>query len=391
MPKKVLFISHEADRSGAPIVLLRLLRWLKSHSGLQARVLLQRGGELRAEFEAVAPTLLATDSAGPGPAARFLSRLPLAGRLARHDVFKPLRERLGAEGIGLVYSNTVDNGSLSPLIEALNCPVVTHVHELDFIIRSYVGLGEFEKVRRHTTHYVAGSNVVADNLVNSHGIPRDAITVVREFVDCSAVDPEGHNADRALVRERLGVRPDTVVVLALASMEWRKGPDLFVQVARRLHKRRGLDGVAFVWVGGKESEPPLHECRHDLGRLGLDRYVHLLGPVPDPVPYFAASDVFLLTSREDPYPLVMLDAALFGNPVVCFASSGGGPEFVGDDSGVVVPYLDVEAMADAVGALVDDADLRRRLGRAGGQKVRAGNDVSVAGPQILSVIERFAR
>jgi glycosyltransferase involved in cell wall biosynthesis len=85
----------------------------------------------------------------------------------------------------------------------------------------------------------------------------------------------------------------------------------------------------------------------------------------------------------------MLEAALLGNPVVCFASAGGAPEFVGDDSGVIVPYLDVEAMADAVSALVNNADLRHRLGSAGAQKVRAAHDVHVAGPKLLRVIERL--
>jgi glycosyltransferase involved in cell wall biosynthesis len=366
------------------------VRWLKCHSDLQARFLLQRGGELQGEFGALAPTLLATDYLQPRLSSRILAKLPLVRRLAGHDPFKRLKKQLLTENIGLVYSNTVANGRLAPVIEALKCPVLTHVHELDFIIRRFVGLDKFNMVRRHTSHYVAAANVVADNLVNSHGIPRDAITVVHEFLDCSASEPAAYLADRAQVRERLGIGPNTTLVMGSGSMEWRKGPDLFLQVARLLHKR-GPGGIAFVWVGGTERELALHECRHDLVRMGPGPRVHLVASVTNPFPYFAASDVFALTSREDPYPLVMLEAALFGNPVVCFASSGGGEEFVGNERGLIVPYLDVEAMADAVSTLINDADLRRRLGKAGAQKVRAQHDVNRAGPQLLSVIERFAR
>ena len=81
---------------------------------------------------------------------------------------------------------------------------------------------------------------------------------------------------------------------------------------------------------------------------GLAAHVTFLGPKPNPRDWFRAGDVFLLPSREDPFPLVCLEAAEAGMPVVCFAEAGGMPDFVEDDAGFVVPYLDVEAMAEAV-------------------------------------------
>jgi glycosyltransferase involved in cell wall biosynthesis len=101
-------------------------------------------------------------------------------------------------------------------------------------------------------------------------------------------------------RDRLRVGPNTILVTGSGSTEWRKGPDLFIQVAHLLRKRRGFDGIAFVWVGGNETEVRLHECRHDVNQLDLAESVHLLESMPNPFPYFAASDVFVLTSREDP-------------------------------------------------------------------------------------------
>jgi glycosyltransferase involved in cell wall biosynthesis len=99
--------------------------------------------------------------------------------------------------------------------------------------------------------------------------------------------------------------------------------------------------------------------------------------------------VFALVSREDPFPLVMLEAAFAGKPVVCFEGAGGAPEFVEPDAGFVVPYLDVGAMADRVAQLLRSEDLRLQLGQRGHDKVRRQHDVEIAGPQILGVIERF--
>jgi glycosyltransferase involved in cell wall biosynthesis len=102
----------------------------------------------------------------------------------------------------------------------------------------------------------------------------------------------------------------------------------------------------------------------------------------------AAADVFALTSREDPYPLVCLEAAALGKPIVCFAGAGGAPEFVEQDCGFVVPYFDVTAMAGRIASLLESADCRIKMGAAARRKVAERHDISVAAPRILEIIER---
>jgi glycosyltransferase involved in cell wall biosynthesis len=69
--------------------------------------------------------------------------------------------------------------------------------------------------------------------------------------------------------------------------------------------------------------------------------------------------------------------------------AGGAREFVDDDAGCVVPYLDVNAMADAVIKLLHSSELRHRLGEQAQHKVQARHDITVAAPKILETIERF--
>src|SRR2546425_8840604 len=99
----------------------------------------------------------------------------------------------------------------------------------------------------------------------------------------------------------------------------------------------------------------------------------------------AAADVFVLTSREDPYPLVCLEAAALEKPIVCFANAGGASEFVEKDCGFVVPYLDMLAMADRIVSLIDSADRRRTMGTAARRKVKERHDVSRAAPHIADI------
>ena len=118
---------------------------------------------------------------------------------------------------------------------------------------------------------------------------------------------------------------------------WRKGKDLFVQLASHVHQKLETDTVHFLWVGGRIDNEEYYEIAHDIKMAGLEHYVHFCGEVSNPLDYFAASDLFALVSREDPYPLVCLEAAILGKPILCFDNAGGMPEFVENDAGFVVP------------------------------------------------------
>jgi glycosyltransferase involved in cell wall biosynthesis len=99
-------------------------------------------------------------------------------------------------------------------------------------------------------------------------------------------------------------------------------------------------------------------------------------------------DALALTSREDPFPLVMLEAAAHGVPTVCFADSGGGVEFVGSDAGLVAPYLDVAGFAEGILKLHERPVLREALGEAAARRVRARFSTSSQAPKLLASISR---
>ena len=81
--------------------------------------------------------------------------------------------------------------------------------------------------------------------------------------------------------------------------------------------------VYFLWVGGDMTNLHSAQILHDAAKLRLGDYFKVLGTVPNPLDFFAAFDVFVLLSREDPFPLVCLEAASLGKPFVCFDNAGG--------------------------------------------------------------------
>jgi len=141
-------------------------------------------------------------------------------------------------------------------------------------------------------------------------------------------------------------------------------------------------------VCGGNGDTEAFQFQHDLAALGLGSVCRQVAATADVYRYYCAMDVFALTSREDPFPLVMLEAGLHGVPTVCFAGSGGGPEFVAGGAGLAVPYLDLDAFAAAIACLEGNAPWRASVGEAARQKVLAHHGIDTQGPKLLQSIER---
>ncbi len=381
LPQTVLFLSHDASRTGAPIFLLRLLQWLRDHRQISFRTLVVSPGELLPEFEATGPTDVLERRSR-------LQRVCHRLNLPFYDDsihLRSLQESLSDSNIGLIYANTSATGKALDYLSFLGCPVICHVHELEQAIRQCDRDNNLNLVKRYATSYIAVSQAVRSNLLAKHGIAGDKVEVVHGFIPAQQCVPGEADESRAAVRRQLKIPKNARLACACGSIEPRKGPDLFLQVAGDLAKARGDLSAHFVWIGGDKEQ--VRTMRRQARELRCEDNVHFIGSRPDVRPYYDASDVFLLTSREDPFPLVMLEAALRGKPVVCFDNSGGAPEFVQHDAGFVVPGFAVDEMAGRLALLFGSEELRRSMGEAGRQRVLRHHDINTSAPRIVAMIQ----
>ena len=373
----LLFISHEASRTGAPLLLLHLLRWIRRHTPWEIEILLGDGGELVGEFEALAPVSLLP------PWSSALRPRAIRERLAHRRVVS----RLKARPWSLVYSNTATNGEILRIFGGRQ-PVISHIHELATTIRQ-LGTDNFADVCRHTTRFIACAEVVKRDLIDHWPIEPTSVDVVHGFVDMPPLTADDAERARRRVRNELGIPQDAFVVGACGVVAWRKAPDVFVALANRVNAQSSQAPVHFVWMGAFADTITEQQVNHDLCGLGLKGHVHFIGARTNARPYFHAFDVFAMVSREDPFPLVCLEAASVGSPIVCFDYACGTQEFVEGDCGAVLPYQDVDAMAMAILRLRQDDDLRRAQGRRAADKVRERHDIDHAAPKIVDIIERL--
>lgn len=381
--KRVLVIGHDAYRAGSQVCLLHLLRWLVGNYPADFSLLLRRGGEMLGAYEEVLETKVVPAAPG-GEGWRSILL-----RVARRALKRRRRLVPASEPIDLIYANSVPSlGIAMELAAARNCPVICHIHELDLAIHRFFAFEEFREVLQRVDRIVAVSEAVATNLVNSHGVDPGKIHLIYEAIaqPVPRLDPKRCGE----MRETIGIPPDAFIVGGCGTMDLRKAPEVFVQIARCLSDGATPRPVHFVWVGGQTAGWEREVLAHDIARMGLGEMVHFVGPQAEPAKYFSLFDVLMLTSREDPFPLVCLEAAALGVPTICFADAGGISEFVRSDAGFVVPYLDVARASECIRLLMGSEALRLRLGRCAAERVKE-HDVARIGPQIAAVIDTYLR
>ena len=184
----------------------------------------------------------------------------------------------------------------------------------------------------------------------------------------------------------LGLDVTLPLVIGCGEAGWRKGADLFIDVARRVRSERT---VQFAWAGRRpRSFARLLDC--DTSAAGLDGELTWLGELVDVNPLFASAQVLLMTSREDPQPLVPLEAAGHGTATAGFAL-GGVADLAADGAAVAVPYPDTVALGRAVMMLLDDAELRSDVSAAAERRREERHALEVAGEEFLTEVLTLLR
>jgi glycosyltransferase involved in cell wall biosynthesis len=387
--KNLLLIGHDANRAGAQLVLLNLMRLLKTE-GMSMQLLLGEGGPLLEEYQSICPVTI-----WPAPdrfvlnelADKVLGKLGLWDRLNQQKQAarqQAISKQLQLESTDLVLVNTVTSGHwFSQLSLPEKTPVVTFVHELDMSVQMYTRPDELAFLLKRTTQLLAVSKATARYYEQQHGFDPARITLYT-LIDTPSLE---RNVQKALT-----LPENALIAGGCGNAEWRKGNDLFITLARQVIGRETSQEkpIHFVWVGVPEGTLR-NDLLLDIRKAGLADRVHLIPPTPDVLRYMSRFDVFVLCSREDPYPLVVFEAGLCGVPVVCFEDAGGSPELIETDGGFVVPYLDLDAMSDRILTLLHDSNLRQQMGKRLGQKILERHPAQQSVETLVTLFTKLTR
>jgi glycosyltransferase involved in cell wall biosynthesis len=203
---------------------------------------------------------------------------------------------------------------------------------------------------RGTTRLIAVGSRVRDELLDARVGRRAQYVVVPPGTGFSSV-PSRDDA-----RHCLSLPLDVPVVAFVGRLTGVKRPERFVDAAIRLAAAR--PSSHFLVAGEGELLEVLRARARPLGNR-----IRFLGWWADIEQVYAASDVVMLTSDNEGMPVSLIEAAAVGIPAVT-TRVGSAPEVVLDGVTGLVTCTDTQELADAAGRLLDDVELRQRLGEA---------------------------
>ncbi len=233
------------------------------------------------------------------------------------------------------------------------------------------------KVKRHPLNIVyrlpqaviTTGQGIRHHLVHDYGLHPDWVVSIPTGVDMDRFAPAG--PDPALMAE-LGLSPEQPVVAIVAILRSWKRQDLFLEMASLMQENR--PEVQFLMVGGGPQEENLKRLR---AQLGLADKVIMTGMRGDVERVLACCDVCVLCSdRAEGVPQAVLQELACERAVVAAEAGDVGQVVLPEKTGLLVPAGDVQALAAAVGRLLDDPGLRTRLGRAGRELVARNHSLA---------------
>ncbi len=382
---RLLFISHDATRTGAVIQLRDLLRWLYTNSRHEITTLLLGGGELAEDFAAFGPVVKAYAAPEATLASRALRKvLGIKPPSALDRAVAQLRRQ---PRFDLLYANTTVAGVAMGALHGLARRRIAHVHEMPTFIAS-LDPRSITAIREYGHKILVPSVAVGEGLCLSFGFEPERIAVRPGFVrDPPATLALGANRGQHL-RQLARLPLDAWVMGVCGGGALLKGSDLLPRLAQALPKRVAGRPVHLVHLGQFGAARDRLFIARDAQLLGAADRLHLLGVHSEPWDIMAGFDLHLLPSREDSFPLVVLEAAAVEVPTICFEGAGGAMEFCANGAGVTVPYLDVDVMAGAAAELLNDPERRRLMGATARAKWMQGHRIETAMPQWLEIVER---
>jgi glycosyltransferase involved in cell wall biosynthesis len=364
--KTILIVSHQASRTGAPILAYNIAKRLAQKYNIVTLILLP--GELIADFDIYSAAVV-------GPAA-------INGEWLYPDGIDPIEAKyivkhlLANYPISFAIVNSIDSRAMLQPLTLSFVPTVTLVHEFpDDLTRDGRPAGAMGRALDWTTQIVFSSKCAADAARvdypdlegrRTHILPQGP----------SELPPRGNPVSRQQQASTLynAMRPpgaeQHIVVLGCGTIFARKGVDLFFACAARVAALQTEKTVRFIWIGQRLPKSMqsnyFDRLARQIRRAGVADRAIILDEVTDLEPAYASADMLFVSSRIDALPNIAIDCALRGLPIVCFDDTGGVPELLKSDDATkigVVPYLDIDAAAAVIVRLSNDAALREQTGR----------------------------
>lgn len=338
--KKIIYVCHDACFNGAQMLSLNIIKTLQKVYGYDVYLILKGNGVLLEEMrEAAYEMICLEDGQWSGP---------------------NLEKWIYASGADIAICNTVVSGNLTKNLHKCGVKVISLIHEMAKIIQDN-GLEEnLKTIADYADKIVYASDYVRQSDNSIHEMPEDKTIILPQGMYMLNNYLDRRQEIKKNIYDKYNIDDSQKLVLGVGFADYRKGIDLFVKAA--VDSISKDDGVTYMWVG--DIEPEMEKvCNEIMKDFSKRNRIVFAGKQSNPMLYYTAADIFLLTSREDPFPTVVMEAMYSYLPVIAFENGGGYVEIINENTGKLVAMEDFLAMSQSVLEYLKDDDYRNKVGK----------------------------
>ena len=325
---KMLLIGHDLFPAGAQMLLARIGEALKQQFGIEVTFLILSSFQHN------------------NKSARVLDAYSKIGKVHfADDPDQSVDETLALirkAGTSVALTNTTVVGDMVSSLKRHDFRVVSLVHELPRLLNTNKLKNAAATIAQLSDLTVFPAKVVEDGfrLVSGPILSDTEISPQGLYNPVMLEQPRGDYG----LRKDLNLAPESKIVVGVGYADLRKGIDRFIATAVSVCCAK--PEAVFVWVGAL-AEDLAAWIEQEIDASGYSNRIRILGHREDVARFFAAADLFYLSSREDPFPSVVLEALASGLPVVGHEGCGGCDDLI-RKHGTLVPRGQPHSTAEAI-------------------------------------------
>lgn len=222
------------------------------------------------------------------------------------------------------------------------------------------------------------------DFIKSYKYNQDRVSTIYNAIDSSLFSQSQMEKHRERVRQSLGLNGGDVALICIGSISPEKNQIVLLHLIRDLTK----SNLHLILVGDGPNKASLEKLAGD---LGIGKSVHFLGYQQHVAPFLAAADLFVLPSKSEGLPGVLIEAGSAGLASVAYDVGGVNEIITSDVTGMIVPPENYEKFKRAVLVLISDPDRRKRMGVNAQREIPEKFDINVVAKEYSSLISRILR
>ncbi|WP_419881717.1 glycosyltransferase family 4 protein [Peribacillus sp. B-H-3] len=324
-----VIVAPSATLTGAPLLSLEIAKSLnKTHDNII--IITMSGGQLKSVMKRESKVI---NISGTG----------------MNNVSDKLISNLVKKGYKKYMCNSVVSAIICESIKKNGGETITLIHEMKDVIQKLNFGNKIDMIIQNSKKIIFSAKLVNRDFESMSSVPYEYINLKQGLYNKSIIENYSNkNVINLNLRYKLKFKINDFIVMGSGSDWKRKGFDYFVEIANKIDNKR----IKFLWIGTVRDFPQ-----------SIPANITLIDKVSSSqiYKYFYMSNLFFLSSIEDPFPSVVLEAMASGIPVIAFKDTGGAQEIISKENGFVMDINKRDEILNFLNLMLNDKELYEKI------------------------------